>query len=77
MSVWSSRSRFLPSLDIGESGARARLAFRILGPSAFESVATSLWQFSLEYGYVSHLPLGAIAPNRRGRLSLLLLFFLF
>ena len=33
--VWSSRSGFLPSLDDGESGARARLASRT------SSVATS------------------------------------
>ena len=29
---------------IGESGTRARLAFRTLAPSAIESVAISLWQ---------------------------------
>jgi hypothetical protein len=39
--VWSSRSGFLPSLDDGESGARARLAFRTLRLNAIESVATS------------------------------------
>jgi hypothetical protein len=32
----------LPSLDIGESGARARLAFRILRRGADESVVTSM-----------------------------------
>ena len=34
----------LPSLDIGGPEARLRSAFRILVRSAFESVATSLWQ---------------------------------
>jgi len=37
----SSRSGFLPSLDDGESGARARLAFRISVEAAHRSVATS------------------------------------
>jgi hypothetical protein len=38
------------SPGIGESGARARLAFRILKRSAFESVATSMWQVVLDCG---------------------------
>jgi hypothetical protein len=45
--VWSSRSGILPSLDDGESGARARLAFRDLGRSALASVATSMLQLAL------------------------------
>ena len=38
------RSGILPSPGTGESGARARLAFRTLGENAIESVATSMWQ---------------------------------
>jgi hypothetical protein len=34
----------LPSPGTGESGARARLAFRILERRALDSVATSVWQ---------------------------------
>jgi hypothetical protein len=37
----------LPSPDIGESGARARLAFRISREDALRSVATSMWQIAM------------------------------
>jgi hypothetical protein len=45
----------LPSLDNGESGAQARLAFRIFGRSALKSVATSLWQFPHECRFAKHI----------------------
>jgi hypothetical protein len=38
------RSGVVPSPGTGESGVRARLAFRTLGENAIESVATSMWQ---------------------------------
>jgi hypothetical protein len=44
----------MPSLNIGESGARARLAFRTLVRSAFESVAPSLGQSLLDYRLTIH-----------------------
>jgi hypothetical protein len=43
------------SLGAGESGARARLAFRILGQSAGEFVATSMGQFAHESRFTNHI----------------------
>jgi hypothetical protein len=45
----------LPSHGTGESGARARLAFRILVQSAFKFVATSMSQMALESRFTDHI----------------------
>jgi hypothetical protein len=53
----------MPSLDTGESGARARLAFRILGRGASESAATSLWQFACESRMTDYINGRVITPS--------------
>jgi hypothetical protein len=53
--VWPGCSGVLPSPGDGESGARARLAFRT------PSVATSVWQIVLESRFTENLH-----PWRRG-----------
>jgi hypothetical protein len=71
-SVWAGHSGVLPSPGDGGPEARLRSASRILGQSAREFVATSLWQIAFEYSYPSHihpgdLPswCGSTEPKRR------------
>jgi hypothetical protein len=63
----------LPSLDIGESGARARLAFRISREDALRFRCDVRVAISLESRFTDHITpgdlfiLGAPAPSRASR----------